>query len=116
MSKLSFTPMIDGKHIVDDDGNTVTVDIDTEAQAKNVEVEVAVDGELLQSNYLLPDAVYNALKWIALLLLPTCAWLITALSGVWDIPMAEQISMSLNILGTFIAVLIGVSTLQNTYR
>ena len=72
-----------------------------------------IDDKPTQTNYLLPDNVYNVLKWVALLLLPTCAWLVTALSDVWGIPMASQISMTLNIIGTFIAALIGVSALQN---
>lgn len=113
MSTWSFIPKVNGKYVLDKDGKEVKIDVDIEADPQDITVEAAVDGELIKPNYLLPDAVYNVLKWVALLLLPTCAWLITALSDVWGIPMASQISMTLNIIGTFIAALIGVSALQN---
>ena len=113
MSIWRFEPEINGKHVVDDAGNTVAVEVEVDEDPEKVDVVVSVDGKEVKSDYLLPDSVYHWLKWIALLLLPTMAWMCTALDDVWILPYGDQISMTLNIIGTAIAVLIGVSTLKN---
>lgn len=62
--------------------------------------------------YWLPDRVYDVLKWVGLLALPTLAWAYQALAGAWGLPYAEQVPMTLNICGTAVAVLIGASELK----
>lgn len=62
--------------------------------------------------YWLPDKVYTALKWIGLAALPTLSWLYRALSTVWGLPFATEISTTLAIVGTGVAVLIGASALS----
>ena len=56
--------------------------------------------------YWLPDAVYQALKWVGLLALPTAAWAYQALAGIFGWPLA------INVCGTAIAVLIGASSIK----
>ena len=62
--------------------------------------------------YWLPDAAYQALKWIGLLALPTAAWVYQALAGIFGWPMATEVPMALNVCGTAVAVLIGASSLK----
>lgn len=65
-----------------------------------------------QPKYWLPDQVYTALKWVGLAALPTLAWGYQALAGVWGLPCADEVGMTLNIAGTVVAVLIGASALK----
>lgn len=62
--------------------------------------------------YWLPDKAYAALKWTGLAALPTLAWGYQAIAGVWNLPLASEVSMTLNIIGTLVAVLIGASALK----
>lgn len=62
--------------------------------------------------YWLPDRLYQVLKWIGLAALPTLAWGYQAIAGVWNLPLASEASMTLNIIGTLVAVLIGASALK----
>lgn len=113
MSVWKFEPMVNGEKVVDVDGNPVTVEVEVAGEADRVDVELSVDGQVIKSNYLLPDKVYNVLKWVALLLLPTMAWVSTMLCNTWGLPYGPEISTTLNMLGTAIAALIGISSLKN---
>ena len=63
----------------------------------------------------IPDAVYDILKWIGLIVLPGCAWFVGSVAPAWGWENVDAIVITLNSLGTFIGVLIGVSTL-NYYK
>lgn len=63
----------------------------------------------------IPDSVYNVLKWVGLILLPACAWLVARIAPAWGWTNTDAIVTTLNATGTFIGVLIGVSTL-NYYK
>lgn len=60
----------------------------------------------------LSNPVYDVLKWVCLVGLPAVAVCYVALSGIWDLPYAEQISMTVNAICTLIGALIGVSTAE----
>lgn len=74
-------------------------------------VKEAEGTEEEKTPYWLPDRVYQALKWIGLLALPTLAWAYQALSQAWGWPYTTEVPFTLNILGTMVAVLIGASSL-----
>ena len=61
--------------------------------------------------YWLPGEVYTALKWVGLAALPTLSWVYQALAAVWGLPLANEVSATLGIAGTAVAVLIGASSL-----
>lgn len=63
----------------------------------------------MESKYLLPDWLYQWLKWTCLLLLPTLGWVYGSLAPDWGWPMAEQIVHTLDVVGTAIGILIGLS-------
>lgn len=58
------------------------------------------------------DKTYNALKWIALCILPAIATLYFALSQIWGLPYGEEIVGTITAIDTFIGALIGISTNQ----
>ncbi len=116
MKEFSFVPLVDEQPIIDETGKIVKVDVNVPADAGDVTIQTWVDGQELQDKYLLPSNVYDVLKWVGLLLLPTLAWVYTMLAGAWNLPYAEQIPFTLNVLGTCIAVLIGASSLNNVIK
>ena len=60
----------------------------------------------------LNNRVYDALKWVALILIPALATLYFALSGIWGLPYGEQIVGTLTAIDTFLGALLGISTLN----
>ena len=58
----------------------------------------------------LNDKVYNVLKWVALIALPALATLHAVLSGIWDLPLGEQIPATITAIDTFLGALLGIST------
>lgn len=61
---------------------------------------------------ILPDKVYNVLKFIAQVLLPAMGTLYFALAGIWGLPYGEQIVGTLTAIDTFLGALLGLSTMQ----
>ena len=60
----------------------------------------------------LSNKAYDALKWIAQILLPAIGTLYFALSGIWGFPYAEAIVGTITAIDTFIGVLLGISSSQ----
>lgn len=61
---------------------------------------------------ILPDKVYDVLKWITTIVLPALGTLYFALSGIWGFPYGEQIVGTITAIVTFLGALIGISTYQ----
>lgn len=66
--------------------------------------------------YWLPEPVYQALKWTALVLMPLASVIYTALAGVWGWGGANEIAATLQIVGVAIGVTIGVSEISSIAR
>lgn len=58
----------------------------------------------------LNNSWYNALKWVAQILLPAVATLYFALASIWGLPYAEQIVGTITAIDTFLGILLGIST------
>jgi len=58
----------------------------------------------------LPDKVYDALKWLCILGLPSLSSLYATLAGIWGWPFAEQIPQTLSAVGLAVGAVIGVSS------
>lgn len=61
------------------------------------------------SGYLLPGKAYDALKWLALIALPSIAWLVGVVGPQWGLPHCGEIVTTINAVGVFVGALIGVS-------
>ena len=59
---------------------------------------------------MLNNKTYNAIKWIAQILLPAIGTLYFALAGIWSLPYPEQVVGTLTAFDTFLGVLLGIST------
>lgn len=64
--------------------------------------------------YLLPDKVYQILKWIALGVLPALAVFANTVGLTLGLPHVDAIVTTLNALGLLIAACIGVSQAKTT--
>jgi len=56
------------------------------------------------------NKVYDALKWIAMYLLPALGTLYFALAGIWGMPYGEEVVGTITAVDTFLGVLLGIST------
>ena len=63
-------------------------------------------------DYLIPDNVYNVLKWVGLILCPALAALIGAVGPAWGMPHVDAVVLTINAVGTFIGALIGASHIK----
>lgn len=59
--------------------------------------------------YLIPDWLYDVLKWAVTVLLPAVTVLFVALASTWGWPMADQIKDTLVALYTFLGAIMGIS-------
>lgn len=59
---------------------------------------------------ILPDKVYNVLKWIALIVLPALATFYAVIAGIWNLPYAEQIPATITAIDALLGALLGLST------
>ena len=61
---------------------------------------------------ILPDRVYDALKWITMILLPALATAYVGLAAIWHFPYADEVAKTTAVLCTLLGALLGISTAQ----
>lgn len=59
---------------------------------------------------MIPNKVYDVLKWICIIVLPATSTLYWSLSSIWGWPYGEQITGTIAAVGTFLGVIIGISS------
>lgn len=64
---------------------------------------------------IMPDKVYDALKWIAQIALPALGTLYFALAATWGLPYGEQVVGTITAIDTFLGALLGISSV-NYYK
>lgn len=60
----------------------------------------------------LSNTVYDALKFIAQILLPAIGTLYFALARIWDLPLAEQVVGTITAIDAFLGALLGISSMN----
>lgn len=63
-------------------------------------------------DYLLPDWLYQILKWLGLIALPAIGVFVSVVGPAWRLPCVDQIVTTLNAAGVLIGVLIGASQMS----
>lgn len=61
---------------------------------------------------ILPNKVYDILKFIAQVILPAAGTLYFALAGIWGFPYGEQVVGTITAVDTFLGCLLGISSLN----
>lgn len=56
------------------------------------------------------NKTYDILKWVAQLVLPALATFMMSLGNIWGIPYADQISLTIMALDTFLGAILGISS------
>lgn len=66
----------------------------------------------MDNGYILPDKLYNVLKWVGLMVLPALATLVQTVGAAvgWDY--ADVAATIITAVGTFIGVIIGASAVK----
>ena len=62
------------------------------------------------------DKMYDALKWVAQILLPAVATLYFAIAQIWGLPYGEEIVGTITAIDAFLGALLGISTYQYNKR
>lgn len=61
--------------------------------------------------YLLPDNVYQVLKWLGLIACPAIATFVGVVGPVWGMPHVDAMVTTINAVGLLIGALIGASAI-----
>lgn len=61
------------------------------------------------------NETFDVLKWVAMLLLPALATLISALGTIWGLPWAPQVSDTIVAVNAALAMALGISSI-NYYK
>ena len=59
--------------------------------------------------YIIPNNLYQVLKWVGLIACPAIATFVGAVFPAWGIPNADAVVLTLNATGVLIGALVGVS-------
>lgn len=63
-------------------------------------------------NGLIPNHVYDVLKWVAIIVMPAIATFIVGLGGIWSIPYAGQLAATVTAIGVLLGALLGLSSVK----
>lgn len=61
---------------------------------------------------ILPNKVFDVLKWIAQVVLPALGALYFGLAQIWGFPYGKEIVGTLTVIDAFLGALLGISTAQ----
>ena len=61
---------------------------------------------------MLPNAWYDALKWIVMIAIPALTTAYVGLSTIWGWPFAEEVAKTSAVVCTLLGALLGISTAQ----
>ena len=59
---------------------------------------------------ILPDRIYDLMKWLTLVVIPALTTAYVGLSGVWGWPYAEEVAKTSAVICTLLGALLGIST------
>jgi uncharacterized membrane protein len=63
---------------------------------------------------MLPQKLYEALRWIVAIVIPAISVLIISLNSIWGLDWpAEQIGLTLDAIALFLGAIFGISKIQN---
>lgn len=63
---------------------------------------------------MLPEKVYETLRWLIAIVIPAVSVLIATLVNVWDLDIpAEQICLTLDAIALFLGAIFGISKIQH---
>lgn len=61
---------------------------------------------------IIPNKIFDILKWIAIIVLPSLATLITVTFGIWGLENGDAIAQTITAVGTFLGAVLCVSSVN----
>ena len=61
---------------------------------------------------ILPDRVYDILKWVAIIVMPALSTFIVGLGGIWSLPYAGQVAATVTAIGVLLGAFLGLSSVK----
>ncbi len=65
----------------------------------------------MDKRYMLPDGIYDTIKYIVTIILPAVSVLYVGLAGIWGWPYADEVSRTIAVVYTFLCAVMGISSL-----
>lgn len=60
----------------------------------------------------MPNHLYDILKWLVIIVLPSFGTLYSGLSDVWNFPLAPQVVTTINTVCTFLGAVLCISSIE----
>lgn len=60
--------------------------------------------------YILPDHVYDFIKWFVTVIMPALSVLYAGLAGIWGWPYSDEVTRTIAVVYTFLCAVMGIST------
>ena len=60
----------------------------------------------------LPSPVYDALKWVVMIVLPALSTAYVGLAAVWGWPLADEVAKTCSVVCVLLGALLGISTAE----
>jgi hypothetical protein len=64
--------------------------------------------------YILPNRVYDLIKYVVTIIMPAVSVLYVGLAGIWGWPFADEVSRTIAVTYTFLCAVMGISTITAT--
>lgn len=61
---------------------------------------------------MLPNKLYDVLKWITMIVIPALATAYVGLASIWGWPYADEVAKTAAVFCTLLGALLGISTAQ----
>jgi uncharacterized membrane protein YfcA len=61
---------------------------------------------------MIPNSLYDTLKWIVMIVIPALTTAYVGLSGIWGWPYAEEVAKTSAVVCALLGALLGISTAQ----
>ena len=61
---------------------------------------------------IIPDKIYDILKWVTMIVLPALATAYVGLASIWGWPYADEVAKTTAVICTLLGALLGISTAQ----
>lgn len=60
--------------------------------------------------YILPDHIYDLIKFIVTVVMPAVSVLYAGLAGIWGWPYADEVTRTIAVVYTFLCAVMGISS------
>jgi len=64
----------------------------------------------MNMNYVLPDNIYDAIKFIVTVVMPAASVAYAGLAGIWGWPYADEVTRTIAVVYTFLCAIMGISS------